>query len=114
MTDSTNAGVSETERGRAIQQKYNREHGITPATIKKAVRDNPSALYGERDYLDLDAAKSPPGARRGKKGRAEEIDPAELPSLIEKLRGEMRAAAQDMEFERAAELRDRIRALESR
>jgi excinuclease ABC subunit B len=112
MTDSINAAVGETLRRRAIQETYNREHGIVPMTIVKAVRESPSLVYGEKDYLDLDGAKSPPGKR--KRGKSEDINPAEVPALIDKLREEMRAAAQEMEFERAAELRDRIRSLEAR
>ncbi len=114
MTDSINAAVSETGRRRAIQEEYNKRHGITPTTIQKAVRANPQIAYAEMDYLDVDAARATPGRKKGRKARAEEVDPAELPALLDKLRKEMRAAAADMEFERAAELRDRIRGLESR
>ena len=116
VTDSIKAATEETARRRAAQEAYNREHGITPTTIQKAIREDPSLAYGERDYLDADAAASGgPGKRGGKKRRdLDAVDVAEIPALIESLRAEMKAAAQAMEFERAAELRDRVRALEKR
>jgi excinuclease ABC subunit B len=115
ITDSIKAAVDETERRRAIQTKYNVDHNITPASIKKAIREiDPAFAYADKDYLDPSHVANAPGARRRGKKFAEEVDPVELPKLIEKLRTEMREAAQSMEFERAAELRDRIRGLEAR
>jgi excinuclease ABC subunit B len=115
MTDSINAAVGETARRRTVQQEYNAAHGITPKTITKALREmDPSLAAVDADYLDLESARAGgPGGRR-KPRKEDDVDPDEIPSLIEKLRDEMKKAAGDMEFERAAELRDRIRGLEQR
>jgi excinuclease ABC subunit B len=114
LTDSIQAAVAETQRRRQIQEEHNEKLGLTPQTIKKAIRElDASISYGERDYLDPLSARQAPGAKR-RRGKADDVDPAEIPSLIDALRKEMRAAAQEMEFERAAELRDRIRTLESK
>jgi excinuclease ABC subunit B len=115
MTDSINAAVSETARRRTVQEEYNTAHGITPKTITKALREmDPSLAAVDADYLDLEAARAGgPGGRR-KPRKEDDVDTDEIPSLIEKLRDEMKKAAGDMEFEKAAELRDRIRGLEQR
>jgi excinuclease ABC subunit B len=113
-TDSIREAVGETRRRRAIQEKYNAEHGITPTTISKSIKElDPSMQAGERDYLDLESARVPIGAKRKKSGD-DNVDVKELPALIETLRDQMKKAASDMEFEKAAELRDRIRLLEQR
>ncbi|MBI1946068.1 MAG: excinuclease ABC subunit UvrB [Deltaproteobacteria bacterium] len=116
VTDSIRAATGETSRRRSTQEAYNRAHGITPKTIQKAIRVDPSLAYGERDYLDLDeAASGGPGKKgRRRRGAGDDVEPSEIPALIESLRADMRAAAQAMEFERAAELRDRVRALEKK
>ena len=114
ITKSIKVAVEETERRRSIQRKHNEAHGITPESIKKAIREiDPAFAYGAKDYLDPAPLAHTPAARK-KRGRELEVDPAELPSLIDQLRQDMKAAAQAMEFERAAELRDRIRGLEAR
>ena len=114
MTDSINEAVGETARRRKIQEAYNVEHGITPTTILKALRElDPSLQVGERDYLSVESVRGAPGAKKRRKAD-EAVDAEELPALIEKLRDEMKKAAGDMEFEKAAELRDRIRGLETR
>ncbi|MBR3143348.1 MAG: UvrB/UvrC motif-containing protein, partial [Clostridiales bacterium] len=113
ITDSMMNAVSETNRRRKIQQEYNEAHGITPKTIKKAVRD----------VFDIVAENSRDSSGKGrdkslKKGG---IDPARLINegvssgteeenrkLIEKLTVEMTKAAKDLDFERAAEIRDII------
>jgi excinuclease ABC subunit B len=128
MTDSIKAAVGETQRRRAIQEAYNTEHGITPKTIVKPLRElDPEAAYADGDFLDVTAmAKSGethPGAKKtrskakgGKKGAqaAMAVDSDDIPSLIEKLRKDMRAAAMDLEFEKAAQIRDQIKVLEAR
>jgi excinuclease ABC subunit B len=128
MTDSIKAAVGETQRRRAIQEAYNVEHGVTPRTIVKPLRDldasafDGSAAYADGDFLDVDklarAGTTQPGGKkgRGRKGRKNDdvVDDADLPGLIEQLRAEMKAAAADLDFERAAGLRDRVRALEAR
>jgi len=127
MTDSIKAAVGETQRRRTIQEAWNREHGVTPKTIVKPLRElAPDAAYADGDFLDVSAmAKSGethPGAKKtrskakgGKKGaQAVAVDSDDLPALIEKLRKDMRAAAMDLEFEKAAQIRDQIKVLEAR
>ena len=101
-TDSIRETLSETERRRELQEAYNQEHGITPRTIVKRIADIRDSIW-EQDYVTV-PAETP---------AAEALDPETLPALLEGLRGEMREAAAALEFERAAELRDRIQALET-
>ncbi|MBQ9926779.1 MAG: excinuclease ABC subunit UvrB [Lachnospiraceae bacterium] len=102
MTDSMRAAISETERRRAIQQKYNEENGITPQTIKKAVRDliSISKVIAKEE---LRFEKDP-----------ESMDRKELQKLISKVEKQMRQAAADLNFEMAAELRDKMVELKTR
>ena len=104
VTASMRVALDETERRRKIQRAYNTTHDITPASIIKAIDDVMSSVY-ERDYVTVSRA-----------GEAEEIfrTQAELDARIQELQGEMRAAAADLDFERAAELRDRLKHLRSR
>jgi len=100
ITDAMRYAIDETERRRARQTEYNAEHGITPQTIKKAVLEmDPST--GSADYIVI------PVLRKG------EVldDPAEIPARIEELRSEMMLAAEELEFEKAAELRDQVEQL---
>ena len=96
MTDSMHAAIEETNRRRAIQQKYNEENGITPQTIKKAVRDliSISKVIAKEE---LRFEKDP-----------ESMDRKELQKLIAKVEKQMRQAAADLNFEMAAELRDKM------
>ena len=96
MTDSMHAAITETERRRTIQDKYNKEHGITPKTIQKSVRDVIKASIIENAESKYNISKD------------ESIE-----DIISKLTDEMLKCAQEMEFERAAELRDQIKQLES-
>jgi excinuclease ABC subunit B len=115
ITDSMKVALSETERRRAIQQAYNEQHGITPKTITKAIREiDPELGYVDGDYVDLERLAKSGAGRRRRKDPDKNVDADDAPRLIEKLRSEMNALASDLEFERAAELRDRIRALEAR
>ena len=113
ITDSMMNAVSETNRRRTIQQEYNRVNNITPRTIKKAVRD----------VFDIvaESSKDSGGRGRGKGSKGGGIDAAKLINegvsngtaeenikLIEKLTVEMTKAAKDLDFERAAEIRDII------
>ena len=108
VTDSMKASIEETERRREKQQEYNDEHGITPETIRKAVESPLAALLdGERVLARKD--KAPQLRMPGE----EEVDPAQLANTIKRLKREMRDAAKKLDFERAAELRDRMRDLES-
>jgi excinuclease ABC subunit B len=101
-TDSLRRTLDETDRRRALQERYNVEHGITPQTVKKRISSLRESIW-EADYVTVPVVREP---------RAASIPPHELPALLEGLRREMRAAAKALEFERAAELRDRIRELE--
>ena len=96
MTDSMRRAIGETERRRAIQQKYNEEHGITPQTIRKAVRDLIS-ISKEISKEEVRFEKDP-----------ESMDAKELTKLIADVEKQMRRAAADLNFEAAAELRDRM------
>ena len=105
ITESMRRALDETARRRAVQQRYNEEHGITPRTIRKAIADSLVAI-AEADYVEVPLGKD----------EGEEEWPAleEIPAVVERLRKEMRQASAALEFERAAELRDRIHALERR
>lgn len=96
ITDSMRVAIDETERRRAIQQEYNEAHGITPTTIKKSVRDL-IAISKKVAQEELNFAKTPESMNRG-----------ELEKLIKEVEKKMKAAAADLNFEAAAELRDRM------
>ncbi|WP_322175508.1 excinuclease ABC subunit UvrB [Acutalibacter caecimuris] len=97
VTPSMEYAITETERRRGIQQKYNQDHGITPKTIKKDVAE----------ILEISSHKED-----GKK-KKKHYTPAERRELIEKYQKEMKAAAKLLEFEHAAYLRDKIKELET-
>lgn len=96
MTDSMRVAIDETNRRRAIQKKYNEEHGITPQTIKKAVQDLISiskVIAAEEMKFEKDP---------------ESMSKEELTKLVAKVEKQMRKAAADLNFEAAAELRDQM------
>jgi len=95
VTDSMHRAISETERRRAIQMQYNEEHGITPQTIKKAVRDLISISKKVAEELRME--KDP-----------ESMSREELEKLINDVSKQMRKAAAELNFEAAAELRDKM------
>jgi excinuclease ABC subunit B len=101
VTDSIRACLDETERRRKLQGRYNEEHGITPESIKKSIHDILSSVY-EADYVTVPVAL---------KGMDIEVSEEELPVMIRNLKKEMKQAARELEFEKAATLRDRIREL---
>ena len=104
VTDSMAAAIGETERRRELQAAYNRAHGITPETIRSSIRELLQTVY-ERDYYTVPVEEAP----------AETFDsPAALARRIGELEGRMREAARRLDFEQAAELRDRIRSLRKR
>jgi excinuclease ABC subunit B len=102
-TDSIERTLAETDRRRAQQERYNTEHGITPQSVKKRISSLRDSIW-EADYVTV-----PKGSERAEP----EVPAHELPRLIEDLRREMQQAAKALEYERAAELRDRIRVLEA-
>ena len=103
MTDSMKAAIGETERRRAIQEAFNREHGITPRSVQKAVRDL------------IEATRPAGGDGKGEAAeRSDGVSDKDLPALIERLRKEMKEAAKQLDFERAAGLRDAVIELEAR
>jgi len=101
-TDSMRAAISETARRRTIQEAYNTEHGITPQSIIKQIDDVMSSVY-ERDYM-TPATTLTDGTEHFK-------TQAELDQHIEGLRDQMKAAAANLDFEKAAALRDTIKRL---
>ena len=96
ITDSMRIAMDETRRRRELQETYNKEHGITPKTIQKAARDLIS-ISKEVARTELDLEKDP-----------ESMSKKELEKLIEKVQKQMKAAAADLNFELAAELRDKM------
>lgn len=96
MTDSMKKAIQETERRRSIQEAYNKEHGITPTTIKKAVRDLITVSKAVAE-TEVKLKKDP-----------ESMSRKELMKLIAQIEKQMRAAAADLNFEQAAELRDKM------
>jgi len=103
ITDSMRRAIGETQRRRERQAEYNREHGITPQTIVKAI-DSTLVSIVEADYF-----KVPTNVEE-----IEDYTPEKIAETLTRLEHEMRAAAARYEFERAAELRDRIKHLRNR
>lgn len=95
LTDSMEKAISETNRRRKIQDAYNKEHGIVPQTIKKSIRDTIKASIVEEAESQYNLSKD-----------------ANLEEIIAKMTDEMLMYAANMDFEKAAELRDKIKALE--
>ena len=101
ITDSMRLAMDETNRRRSLQAAFNKKHGITPQTVIKSIGSPLVKIY-EADYVDVPLAAEKE-ANYGAK---------DLPRVIQRLKKEMKKAAESLEFERAAELRDRIRAME--
>jgi excinuclease ABC subunit B len=101
-TASMQSAIAETNRRRALQQAYNTEHGITPESVVRQIDDVLSSVY-ERDYMT-------PAANQRETFRSQ----AELDAEIARLEGEMKAAAANLDFERAATVRDTLKALRNR
>jgi excinuclease ABC subunit B len=104
MTGSMSRALEESGRRRRLQMEYNRVHGITPTSIKKAIDNVLASLY-ERDYVTVPVAAEK---------EAPYLDPASLEKRIKILERKMRDAAKKLEFEEAARLRDEMKALEAR
>jgi len=101
VTDSMRHALAETERRRRIQEAYNAEHDITPASIVKAIDDLSMSVY-ERDYVTVSTVREPAEVFRTR---------AELEARIAELEAGMKAAAKDLEFEKAAAMRDELKRL---
>ena len=104
VTDSMRTAINETERRRKRQAEYNDEHGITPTSIVKAIEDVLSSVY-DRDYSTVADPRVPGLVFRSH---------AELEAHIATLDQQMKAAAANLDFEKAASLRDQIRTLRTR
>ncbi len=96
VTESMRRALDETERRREIQRRYNAEHGITPQSVKRTITDLGMAAYPDGEVVVPMAAE---GA---------EYLPEQIPRMVEELEREMKRASQALEFEKAAQLRDRI------
>jgi excinuclease ABC subunit B len=101
MTDSMRGAMGETDRRRALQTAYNEEHGITPQSIVKGIDEVMSSVY-ERDYLTPAIARETTPRFRTQ---------AELDAHVLNLQEQMKAAAANLDFEKAASLRDQIKGL---
>ncbi len=108
-TDAMRQAIGETDRRRALQKSYNEAHGITPATIKRAIFDiNPAS--GTSDYYAVPRQRAD-GARAG--ASASEVNDTDLAERIQAIRQEMFAAAENLQFETAARLRDELKKLQA-
>jgi excinuclease ABC subunit B len=103
QTESIRETLRETDRRREMQRRYNEEHGITPTTIVKRISSLRDSIW-DQDYVTVPVEAQPDRER---------VPPHELEGLIADLRREMAEAARELEFERAAEIRDRVRELEA-
>ena len=101
VSPAMKAAIDETNRRRRIQKAYNEEHGITPKSVEKSVRDIIEVTEEAEDEVAAAAGK-------GKRLKPEEMTQKERKKLIAKLEKEMKQCAKDLQFERAAELRDII------
>jgi len=102
MTGSMDQAILETNRRRKIQKDYNQVHHITPQTVKKSIRNILSSIY-ETDYFTIPLAADVKEAY---------VPARDIPVVIQRLKAEMKEAASRLEFERAAEIRDKIQRLE--
>ena len=102
ITESMDKAITETNRRRKLQQEYNKEHGITPTTIKKAVRELIS-ISKEVDRKINDIEKVP-----------ESMDSNELKKLIDKVVKRMQKAAAELDFETAIEMREKLAELKKK
>lgn len=107
MTDSMKFAIEETNRRRAKQMKYNQEHGITPISIHKTIRDLTDSLSAESRQKTLAVAEPQAAYRAGKKAAAA-ADRRELEKMMAEMEQQMKEAARALEFERAAALRDEL------
>jgi excinuclease ABC subunit B len=102
MTDSMRRAIDETERRRTVQDTYNQQHGIVPATIVKQIRD-----LTDRVKMMVAEEEGKP-VEEMEKADFRELSKTELSKLVKQLEAEMKKAAQGLEFEKAAALRDQL------
>jgi excinuclease ABC subunit B len=102
MTDSMRRAIAETDRRRRVQVAYNEENGITPESIVKPIDSNLIAIT-EADYVTPEIDEPEP--------ELQQLTPEQRASFLEELERKMRDAARSFEFEKAAQLRDRLKAL---
>jgi excinuclease ABC subunit B len=112
VTDAMRRAMDETDRRRTVQRAYNEEHGITPETVTRAILD---VIHqsGERDYYAVPALSSRKGEKGERKGAVTADVGSEWVERIQALRQEMFLAAENLEFEKAARLRDELRKLQA-
>jgi excinuclease ABC subunit B len=101
ITESMRRTIDETARRRVVQTAYNEAHGITPEGISKSIVDILSSIY-EKDYYTVDTDEL----------EEQGVDPKKLSKMVKKLRKDINEAAKRWDFERAAQLRDRLAKLE--
>ena len=102
ITRSMEIALEETRRRRRVQEEFNRTHNITPTSIKKSIKNILSSIH-EADYYTVPLVAE---------SRGEYIPRKDIPKVVKRLKREMREAAQELDFERAALLRDRIRQIQ--
>jgi len=102
VTESMRKSIEETNRRRKLQRQFNSEHHITPESIRKEINDILSSL-AEKDYVTVSVEPASPSVA---------VKPEEIPRLLKKLTKEMFEAAHNLEFEKAAQIRDRIKEVE--
>jgi excinuclease ABC subunit B len=102
ITDSMRTAITETNRRRTVQEEYNKKHKIKPQSIKKNIQATLRTVY-EQDYFTVPLAAEEAG---------EYVPTVNIPALISSLEKQMRAAAKELDFETAAQLRDKIRSLQ--
>jgi excinuclease ABC subunit B len=111
MTAAMKHCIGETERRRTIQIAYNKKHKITPKTVQRAILDMRGA---EADYVDVDKLPERMAKAADAKNKyIADVKVEDIPKTVTELRKQMHAAAEDLDFEKAADLRDRIKALEA-
>jgi excinuclease ABC subunit B len=107
--------MSETERRRKLQHEYNQKHGITPATVRRAIMDGLNPSSGQTDYYAVPkghaTASKAAERKRGERNATEA--PQDMAERLLELRQQMFAAAENLQFETAARLRDEIKKLQS-
>jgi hypothetical protein len=109
MTDSMKAAIGETNRRRAVQEQYNEAHGIEPRTIIKGIRDLNDQLRSVAEGTVVYASE-----REARDARLVELDGKKVEELVKRMEAEMKSAAKELEFERAAALRDEIQSIRFR